>query len=55
LWIDENDGFHIQCDLLYINHSDAPNAAYYDTLDVCATRDIEAGEEITHDYGACWE
>jgi SET domain-containing protein len=55
LWIDENDGVHIQCDLRYINHSDAPNAAYYDTLDVCATRDIEAGEEITHDYGACWE
>jgi len=55
LWIDENDGFHIQCDLRYINHSDAPNAAYYDNLDVCAMRDIEAGEEITHDYGAGWE
>jgi SET domain-containing protein len=55
LWIDENDGFHVQCDLRYINHSDAPNAAYYDTLDVCATLDIEAGEEITHNYGAGWE
>ena len=23
LWIDENEAFHIQCDLRYINHSDA--------------------------------
>jgi hypothetical protein len=54
LWLDENDGFHVQCDLRHGNHSDAPNT-YYDTLDVRSTRDIEAGEEITHDYGAGWE
>jgi len=37
-----------------INHSDTPNATFYDNLDVCATRDIKAGEEITHNYGAGW-
>ena len=55
LWVDENTGFHVQCNLRYINHSDAPNAAYYDSLEVCSVRDIKAGEEITHDYGAGWD
>ena len=55
LWIDENSGFHVQCDLRYINHSDKPNAVYYDNLEVCALRDIRAGEEITHNYGADWD
>jgi hypothetical protein len=32
LWIDESRGFHVQCDLRYINHSEEPNAVYYDTL-----------------------
>jgi SET domain-containing protein len=55
LWIDESHGFHVQCDLRYINHSETPNAVYYDSLEVCAIRDIQAGEEITHHYGSCWE
>jgi len=55
LWLDENCGFHVQCELRYINHSDTPNAVYYDNLEVCAIRDIQAGEEITHYYGADWE
>ncbi len=55
LWLDEECGFHVQCELRYINHSDSPNAAYYDNLEVCAMRDIQAGEEITHHYGAGWE
>jgi SET domain-containing protein len=38
------------CDLKYINHCERPNACYYDDLSVVALRDIEAGEEITHDY-----
>ena len=42
--------FHVQCDLRYINHSDEPNAVYFDTLEVCALTDIAPGEEITHDY-----
>lgn len=61
LWVDEERALEVKCDLRFINHSDNPNAAYYDTLEVCALRDIEPGEEITHDYmsgaeGAepCW-
>jgi len=54
LWVDEKTGFHVRCDLRFINHSDAPNAAYYDNLEVCTLRDIQPGEEITHDYAAGW-
>ena len=50
LWIDEDNGIHVRCDLRYINHSSEPNAVYYDTLEVCALTDIAPGEEITHDY-----
>ena len=50
LWIDEDNGFHVRCDLMFINHSDEPNAVYFDTLEVCALTDIAPGEEITHDY-----
>ena len=52
LWIGENNAFHVQCDLRYINHSNSPNAVYYDNLEVAAIQDIQAGEEITHNYGA---
>lgn len=51
LWVDGIDGFEVTCDLRYINHSDSPNACYYDTLEVSAIRDIVVGEEITHNYG----
>lgn len=50
LWLDEKNGIHVQCELRFINHSDTPNAVYYDTLEVCALRDIKPGEEITHNY-----
>lgn len=50
LWLDENNAIHVKCDLRFINHSDEPNAVYYDTLEVCALTDIAPGEEITHDY-----
>ena len=50
LWIDDDNGFHVRCDLRYINHSDEPNAVYYDTLEVWTLTDIAPGEEITHDY-----
>jgi SET domain-containing protein len=55
LWIGVNKGYHLQCKLRHINHSDSPNAVYYDSLEVCALRDIQAGEEITHHYGADWK
>ena len=50
LWISETQGIEVLCDLRYINHSDQPNACYYDDLSVVALRDIACGEEITHDY-----
>lgn len=55
LWLSDTRGVEVQCDLRFINHSKSPNAVYYDTLEVYAIRDIEPGEEITHDYGPDWE
>lgn len=52
LWISELQGIEVICDLRYINHSDRPNACYYDDLSVIALRDIAAGEEITHNYAS---
>lgn len=54
LWISETCGVEVLCDLRFINHSNSPNAAYYETLEVYALRDIEAGEEVTHFYGPDW-
>ena len=50
LWVEEDKGFRVECEFRFINHSDQPNAVYYDTLEVCALRDIKPGEEITHNY-----
>lgn len=52
LWISEDFAVEVLCDLRFINHSDQPNACYYDDFSVVALQDIEAGEEITHNY-AC--
>ncbi|MEM6707417.1 MAG: SET domain-containing protein [Pseudomonadota bacterium] len=46
--------FRVLCKLRYINHSAVPNVAYCDDLTVIALRRIEAGEELTHDYGDDW-
>lgn len=54
LWLDQHTGFRVEGDLKYINHSDTPNACYYDDLSVVALRDIAPGEEITHNYEADW-
>lgn len=51
LWISEQQGIEVICDLRYINHSEKPNACYYDDLSVIALRDIASNEEITHNYG----
>lgn len=50
LWLSENRKVRVQCPLRFVNHSEDPNACYYDTLEVVALRDIEKDEEITHDY-----
>ncbi|MCP4876815.1 MAG: SET domain-containing protein [Gammaproteobacteria bacterium] len=52
LWISEDRAIEVFCDLKYINHSDHPNACYYDDLSVIALCDIEPNEEITHDYNS---
>ena len=52
LWISEDKAIEVTCKLKYINHSERPNACYYDDLSVVALRDIAAGEEITHDYAS---
>lgn len=49
LWVD-GDPVEVACDLRYINHSEAPNAVYYDDLTVVTLRDVLPGEEIVHDY-----
>jgi len=50
LWLEEDHAVHMLCEFKYINHSNEPNVVLYDTLEVCALRDIQPGEEITHDY-----
>ena len=50
LWLDETRGFEVSCELKYINHSDQPNACYYDDMTVVALRTINPHEEITHNY-----
>lgn len=50
LWLDHERGMEVTNIFRYINHSDRPNAAYYDDLTVVAERDIWPGQEITHDY-----
>ena len=55
LWVnDAKDGFEVKCIFKYINHDKDANACYCDDFTVIALRDIEAGEEITHDYGTDW-
>ncbi len=50
LWITDELGMQVTCELRYINHSPKPTAAYMDDATVVALRNIEPGEEITHDY-----
>jgi SET domain-containing protein len=52
LWLSASEAIEVTCDLKYINHSDEPNACYYDDLSVVALRNIQAHEEITHDYAS---
>lgn len=50
LWLTDEIGMEVENDFRYINHSPQPNAAYMNDATVEALRDIEPGEEITHDY-----
>lgn len=51
LWIDEDKGYQVLDDFKYINHSNKPNAAYYDDFTVMALKKIKKDTEITHFYG----
>ncbi|WP_432797553.1 SET domain-containing protein [Poriferisphaera sp. WC338] len=50
LWLTDDLGIRVLNDLRFINHSGQPNAAYFDDGEVIALKDIQPGEEITHDY-----
>ena len=54
LWVSDELGIQVDCDLKYINHNAKPNACYCEDLQVVALEDIFIGEEITHDYGDDW-
>lgn len=51
LWLNDHLGFRVCCDFKYINHRRPPNVAYYDDLSIVALADMEAGDELFHDYG----
>ncbi len=51
LWVEEHRGYRVLDDFKYINHSNKPNAAYYDDFTVVALKKIRKDEEITHFYG----
>ena len=50
LWVSGKKPVRVTCDLRFINHSNEPNAAYFDDLSVMSLRDIKPGEEIVHNY-----
>lgn len=54
LTIDDHQLFEVTCCFKYINHGRPSNVAYYDDFSVVALHDIEAGEELLHDYGEDW-
>lgn len=50
LWVTDELGLELTNDFKFINHNKKPNAAYSD-LDVTVLKDVEAGDELLHDYG----
>ena len=50
LWLSHELGVRVTNKFRYVNHSDEPNAAYFDDATLVALRTIRPGEEITHDY-----
>ena len=57
LWLIEEDdtavGTRITNDVRFMNHSNAPNAEFYN-LEIWSLRKIKKDEEITADYGSDW-
>ena len=50
LWLNQQEGLRVTNSLRFVNHSNQPNAAYFDDCTLTALSNIRAGEEITHDY-----
>lgn len=50
LWLNKRIGLEITNEFRFINHDADANCALTD-MEVITLRDIEPGEEITHDYG----
>lgn len=50
LWVNGDKPVRVTCDMRFVNHSDEPNAAYFDDLSVMSLREIAPGEEILHNY-----
>lgn len=44
----------IRDNAIYINHSCEPNVGFRGQVTYVASRDINAGEELTHDYAMCF-
>jgi hypothetical protein len=44
----------IEDNAIFINHSCEPNVGFSGQLTYVAMRDIDAGEELTHDYAMCF-
>lgn len=55
LWVTEEVGIAGVNDIRYVNHARRANACYFDDGTLVALRDIDVGEEITHDYGQEWD
>jgi len=54
LWFEEEEGYQVEGAMKYINHSEKPNAVYYNDFTVVALKNIKKDEEITHYYGEGW-
>ncbi len=50
LWLTHELGVQVTNKYRFVNHSDNPNAAYFDDATLVALRTIQPGEEITHNY-----
>jgi len=52
LWLSDgsDNSVDVICDFRFINHSEDPSVAIFEDLEVIALRDINIGEELTHDY-----
>lgn len=51
IWNGDGIGMLVENECKYLNHSSSPNCRITDSGAVVALRNINAAEELTHDYG----